>query len=263
MPTKMIDGYTAHLRSETRSSRTIGDRRRVLLILDQDLPHGLERACADEIVEWLWRDGLKVSSRETYYGAIAGFYAWAYRAEILDYNPMDHVTRPRVPNRMPRPCTDDELRRILATAAEPYNTWALIAAYAGARCLEISRLQRDQITQQSMMLLGKGTKLRPVPTHPAIWDRVRDLPPGRITEYDERYISIRTAVYLRRSLKMPGMSLHRLRHWFGTNVQRLHKDLRVTQQLMGHADPRTTAGYALVADEDARVAVNLLPTLGD
>lgn len=260
-PTKLIDGYAAHLRSETRSRRTIGDRRRVLTVLDQDLPHGLEMACADELIEWLWRDGLSIGSRETYYGAIAGFYTWAYKAGILDYNPTEYMTRPRVPNRMPRPCTDDELRAILARAVEPFNTWALIAAYGGLRCIEISRLRREQITQQSMMLLGKGTKLRPVPTHPAIWERVRELPPGPITEYDERWISIRTAVYFRRSLKMPGMSLHRLRHWFGTNVQRLHRDLRVTQQLMGHADPRTTAGYALVADEDARAAVNLLPNL--
>jgi len=263
MTTDLIDGYAAHLRSESRSKRTIDERRATLTRLDAQLPYGLEAACADELVTWLWRDGLSQGSRETYYGAISGFFRWAAQVGILDFDPTEHISRPRVPERLPRPCTDEQLTAVLTRAAEPYRTRALLAAYGGLRCIEISRLHREHITEKLITLRGKGDKPRLVPTHPAIWAVVEGLPAGPLTEHDARYISIRSAVYFTRSLGMPGMTIHRARHWFGTMVQRLHKDLRVTQQLMGHANPRTTAGYALVADEDAQAAVNLLPTLGD
>lgn len=263
MATDLIEGYAAYLRSESSSKRTIDERRATLTRLNNALPYGLEAACADELTTWLWRDGLSIGSRETYYSAIAGFFRWANKAGILDFDPTELMTRPKVPTRLPRPCTDEQLTEILNRAAEPYRLWALLAAYGGLRCIEISRLHREHITAQTMTLRGKGGKPRSVPTHPVIWDQVKQLPAGPLTEHDARFISIRTAVYFGRSLKMKGMTMHRFRHWFGTTVQRRHKDLRVTQQLMGHANPATTAGYALVADEDAQTAVNLLPSLGD
>lgn len=263
MATDLIDGYAAHLRSESRSQRTIGDRRRILTVLDTDLPLGLDLACAEELKEWLWRDGLTLSSRETYYGAIAGFYRWAYSADILDFNPAELLTRPRPPKRLPRPVTDEQLADVLGRACEPYQLWVLLAAYAGLRCVDIARLRREHITQERLMVWrSKGDKPRSVPTHQSVWDAVNRMPQGPITDHDERHISIRAAVYFSRSLHLPGVTLHRFRHWFGTTVQKLYRDLRVTQELMGHADPASTAGYALVVDQQKTAAIGLLPSFG-
>ncbi|WP_072061066.1 tyrosine-type recombinase/integrase [Crocosphaera watsonii] len=44
------------------------------------------------------------------------------------------------------------------------------------------------------------------------------------------------------------MSAHSLRHTAGTLAIRAGSDLRQVQDLLGHADPRTTALYAHVAD---------------
>jgi site-specific recombinase XerD len=65
--------------------------------------------------------------------------------------------------------------------------------------------------------------------------------------------------YFHRNLHMHGVRMHRFRHWFGTMIQRLYKDILVTQRLLGHASPATTAGYVLVAAEQTRAAVDLLP----
>jgi len=259
--TDLIEGYCAHLRQASSSPHTIDDRRRILTVLDRDMPYGLDGANADELVAWLWRDGLSLSTRETYYGALNGFFAWAHRKGILDWNPCDEIDRPKPGNRLPKPLSDDELAHILANAAEPYRLWMTIAAYAGARCVEISRLHREDVTTDTTALHGKGNKLRVVGTHPVLWEAVEHLPAGLITDRDSRYISIRAAVYFRRTMQMPGVSLHRGRHWFGTQIQRLYKDLRVTQQAMGHANPRTTAGYALVVAEQVSAAVAMLPRL--
>lgn len=260
MATDLIAGYLAHLREASSSARTVDERGKTLHRIHRDLPYGLDVACTDELREWLWRDGLSQGSRETYYSAIKGFFTWAVKANYLDFNPAEELIRPKTPKRLPRPITDEELQYLLAHCVEPYRLWVLLAAYGGLRCLEISRLRREHINRQTMTLpLGKGDKPRGVPTHPAVWEAVRNLPRGPVSIQDARYISIRFSVYASRDLRMPGVTLHRCRHWFGTNVQRLYKNLRVTQALLGHADPRTTAGYAAITDEESATAISLLP----
>ena len=46
-------------------------------------------------------------------------------------------------------------------------------------------------------------------------------------------------------------TLHQLRHAFATEVYRASRDLRLTQELMGHAHPNTTAIYAAYSPGDA------------
>jgi integrase len=48
---------------------------------------------------------------------------------------------------------------------------------------------------------------------------------------------------------------HQLRHWFGTNIYAASRDIRLTQELMGHASPITTAGYVAWAVLDAEETV--------
>jgi site-specific recombinase XerD len=63
---------------------------------------------------------------------------------------------------------------------------------------------------------------------------------------------VRTIVdaHLRRlDLKRPGLSNHALRHTGATLAYKYTHDLRAVQDLLGHADPRTTARYARVVDK--------------
>jgi site-specific recombinase XerD len=56
--------------------------------------------------------------------------------------------------------------------------------------------------------------------------------------------------HLRRlELKRPGLSGHALRHTGATLAYKYTHDLRAVQDLLGHADPRTTARYARVVDK--------------
>jgi integrase len=57
-------------------------------------------------------------------------------------------------------------------------------------------------------------------------------------------------------------SLHQLRHWFGTSLYRQTHDLRLTQAMLGHASPSTTAGYAAYDNSDAAAAIASLPAPG-
>ena len=55
------------------------------------------------------------------------------------------------------------------------------------------------------------------------------------------------------------VTLHQLRHRFGTQAYRACHDLRTVQELLGHADPATTAGYAAYDRGAAAEVVGKIP----
>jgi site-specific recombinase XerD len=51
---------------------------------------------------------------------------------------------------------------------------------------------------------------------------------------------------------------HQLRHWFATQAYRGSRDLRVVQELLGHASPTTTAIYTAFSRTESVRAVSAL-----
>lgn len=257
----LIEAYQAHLRERSCSARTIRDYAYHLRRADAGLPHGLDAAHEQELKAWLWRGDLKPSSRVVIYAALKGFFNWAVDAGIFAFAPSERLIRPRVREGVPRVATDDTVRMILTEAKQPYRLWATIAAYSGARCIEIFRMDRADITPQSTLLHGKGDKDRSVPTHPALWAAVKDLPAGPIVVGlpDEQALSNRFSRYCRTHYKVT-MSLHRFRGWFATTAYNATKDPRAVQVLLGHSNLATTTRYIAAAIPQQRAAVDGLPT---
>lgn len=262
----LIRLYQAHLRERECTDATIRTFTRTLHVVDRELPYGLEQANEEEIRAWVWRDGLKAASRNSYYSALAGFFRWAVdHAGILDFDPTRRIARPKVPPRIPRVAADDHVARVLTEATSPFVLWAKIAAYEGARCIEIHRMRREHITaQRTLIPRGKGDKPRVLPTHPIVWDAVRDLPPGPlVTTHDHENLMSRDFInHVQRRLGLRGVSLHRLRGWWATHMYRQTKDLLSVQQGMGHANPKETAGYIDIEDTELAALVAGLPTFG-
>jgi site-specific recombinase XerC len=80
--------------------------------------------------------------------------------------------------------------------------------------------------------------------------------------YTGRAISRNSITYLHVELAMPTMHLHRLRHWYATSTLEACRDLRVVQELLGHASVATTQVYTKVSNRRSRAAVAALPSLG-
>jgi integrase/recombinase XerC len=143
----------------------------------------------------------------------------------------------------------------------------LLAAYAGLRCIEISRLDREHVTEHTITVAGKGDQAGTVPTHPHIWAAVRHLPPGPLVldrhgrRMRERTLSTRFSHYARLKLGLP-VSMHQMRHWAGTECQRAVGDVRVTQEFLRHESITSTMIYTQVSDRQLVAAVNSLPTIG-
>lgn len=266
----MIAAYLEHLRRAGRTDDTIRDRREVLHRFNRAMTGGIGGADDKEIGAWLYRDDWKQNTKAAYYMALKSFYGWATRPHDLwlEGNPMAYLEPIKTVRGIPRPVSDEELRRVLTESAEPFRTWATLAAYAGLRCIEISRLDREHITDQTLIVVrGKGDKPRAHDTDPYVWAAVKDLPRGPIARTPDGQratafeVSATAALHFRRQLKMPGVSLHRLRHWLGVTTQRIYKDIRVTQAVLGHSSLTSTQVYTDATGEQQRQARAMLPRL--
>lgn len=254
----LIEDYLAHLRYLRRSPDTIKTWASVLRRAHRDLPYGLPSATEEELIDWLGRCRT-ARTQSCYTTAIAGFFRWAVAKRRLDFDPSAELPRPKPPRRLPRPATPEQVQLILTTAPQPVRLWSTIAFYAGARCIEIAQLRREHVTEQWTRLLGKGDQERQVPTHPALWAVVRDLPPGPITTADKGEISRRSwAAYRRMGIET---SIHKLRTALATAALQATGDLAAVQDILGHADPATTRIYASPSEAQMRAAIQAVPAV--
>lgn len=266
----LIAEYLEHERQAGHTDATIRGRREMLTRLNATLPYGVGQTSTAELAAWLYNDAWSRNTKATYYTTLRSFYGWAASpvGGWINFDPtcdLEKVTRVKG---VARPVTDDQLRRLLTESAQPFRMWATIAAYQGLRCIEISRLDREFITEDQLIVAkGKGGRPRVLDTHPDVWSAVRDMPAGpvartltgdRASAYD---VSMTSAIYFRRELKMPGVSLHRLRHWLGVTMQREYRDIRVTQRALGHASLDSTQIYTAATDDQLRAARAMLPRL--
>lgn len=265
----LIDEYLEHLRQASATPATIDGRRKILLRLHRDLPYGIATTHEEELRRWLYRDEWSTNTKATYWIALRGFYRWATDPAdpCLDWDPTATLPPVRTARGVARPVTDEQLRRILTEAVQPYRLWATIAAYQGLRCIEIAGLDREHVTEATLHVVrGKGGRARVHDTDPYVWAAVRDLPPGPVARWKGRRatafeVSSNAALYFRRQLDMPGVALHRLRHWLGVTVQREYRDPRVTQEVLGHSALSSTQIYTMATAEQQRAARALLPRL--
>lgn len=267
----LLPRFAEHLADLSRSPRTIRAYQRTLVQLDRELPYGADVATENELRAWLRRpkngtvdEPLSLASRAVYHSAIRAFYQWAVQAGIIDFDPSAELTRPRVPEGLPRVAFDDQVIRLLTQAREPYRLWAQLAAFAGLRRLEVWRLHREHVTERSIRVYrGKGNKPREIPTHPIIWDAVKDRPAGPlVTLPSEKRLGDDFITYCQKRLDMREMSMHRIRGWFATSGYRHTHDIQALRRLLGHASLNTTARYIGVADDQLQAIIAAVPTFG-
>lgn len=270
----MYPSVSAHLewcRAAGYSDNTVDDRRKLLVRIASDLGP-LAITDPDQLTRWFAHDGWSAQTRATYQSHLRGYFEWAVRAGRQPTNPMDRLQRPSVPKRAPRPAHPSIFARIVAAATDPWRTAALLARYAGLRCCEIARLRREDVTEEDLVVVGKGGRLDILPTHPRIWAAVRSRPQGLLVTnrwggaYPPDTLSNRFGEVMR-GLGYPGVTLHPLRHLYATTLLRAREhggagaNLRVVQELCRHASPATTAVYTQVTDEERRTAIAALPAV--
>lgn len=148
----------------------------------------------------------------------------------------------------------------------PEGTACLIGLCMGLRREEIAAFDWTQVSPglDWYTVYGKGNIVEDVPLHETVRDEIngrqsayRYLFPGKRTAYvNPATVSVwvgqigRAAGLPDRVNKagelVPGLTPHKLRHTFITDIHDRYGDLRVAQEMARHVSPETTAGYTRV-----------------
>lgn len=206
---------------------------------------------------------------------LRSFFKWLVIEELRDDDPTTRVPRPKLPKRLPNPIPEHLMSEAIRTSPERVAPWYLLAGYAGLRACEVAPLRADDLWwHHSPPLIhvrdGKGGVEGHVPISPVLEPILRGLPKrgylfaardGKLGPVKPWTVSQLGNNHLH-SIGILHHTFHSFRHRFGTQLYRLTKDLRQTQELMRHASPSSTAGYTAVDVTEAAGIVAALPAVG-
>jgi integrase/recombinase XerC len=203
--------------------------------------------------------------------AVRSLYRWLAREGVVEQNPAKLVSTPRLPKKLPRVPTIEEMNSVLdgrmaEAAAFPERDQLILELLygCGIRNSELTGINIDDIrlSAEAILIRGKGKKERYVPfggsaksaliaylpeRQKALADLHQNTPAllinrrgGRLTTRSVGRIVKKIAVAKGLS---PDVHPHTLRHAFGTHMLEEGADLRAIQELLGHERLATTQRY--------------------
>lgn len=222
----------------------------------------------------------RLSSESVYLeiAALRAFYRFAEQEKLLPANVAEHLSLPRRWQRLPKALTDSEMEALLApeVPATPQTLCdqaILELAYAsGLRLSELRGLRLEQLHLEAgfINVVGKGNKERVVPVgQKAVVALNQYLESGRpklvtrrspgnvfLTQRGTPFAAVTMWLRVKRRVRRSGVSRnvtpHMLRHSFATHLLEHGADLRVIQELLGHATISTTEVYTHVTGSRLR-----------
>lgn len=212
--------------------------------------------------------------------AVRGFHRFAVRDGLATADPAAAVRPPTPAKRLPKALPLSDIERILDAAGAPGTPLALrdralleLLYGTGARISEAVGLDVDDVDLEtrSVLLRGKGSKERVVPfgahaqaaleaylvrargvlSQPGVGGAALFLNArgGRLSRQSAWTVLVRAAD---RAGVTAEVSPHTLRHSFATHLLDGGADVRVVQELLGHASVTTTQVYTLVTVDSLR-----------
>ncbi|MBP1178980.1 integrase/recombinase XerD [Methylobacterium sp. PvR107] len=238
--------------------------------------------------------GLKASSAARRLSCVRGFHKFLYAEGDARADPSVAVSGPRRGRVLPKILSVAEVDRLLATAQEAVAAeqapgparrarrmlGLLELLYAtGLRVSELVALPRAAgvSRERYLFIKGKGGRERLVPLTEAAraamaahlaavpeesaWLFPADSDSGHLTR--QAFARDLKAAAVAAGLRPDRVSPHVLRHAFASHLLQNGADLRIVQELLGHADISTTQIYTHVLDERLKAMVRDLHPLMD
>ena len=243
------------------------------------------------IVGLLTQSGLAQSSINRFLSSLKGFYKYA-ATEYLVANPMVDISQFKIARKLPKALSISEVSSLIDSTNNPANPVSLrdraiveILYGTGARVAELVGIDINDISKDSLdgeeitilKLRGKGSKERLVPlgkfANDAIENYLVRLRPALLAKNSQNeralFLNSRGTRLTRQSAwstvlkaaKETGLegrvSPHVFRHSYATHLLDGGADIRVVQELLGHASVTTTQIYTLVTIDKVRESYSL------
>jgi integrase/recombinase XerD len=243
------------------------------------------------LIGHLSEEGLSPSSINRFLSSLKGFFKYA----ALEYqvaNPMLDTNQFKIARKLPKALSVDEISRLIESTANPADPAALrdraileILYGTGARVAELVSLDVHDISKDDfegeeitiIKLRGKGSKERLVPLGKyalsALDDYLVRLRPALVAKNSQgeralflnargtrlsRQSAWTTVLKAAEAVGLQGrVSPHVFRHSYATHLLDGGADIRVVQELLGHASVTTTQIYTLVTIDKVRESYSL------
>lgn len=199
--------------------------------------------------------------------SLRGFFKWVCANEHSPVNPTLTLEQPKVPQRLPKVMTMQEINEILNQDLSKIQRVMLELLYGcGLRVSELVNLKINDYDLKGKFLecTGKGSKDRIVPMGNKACEAVKDYLPERdflvqkfnlktkqllINEKGKNVTRQEVYTFIHEQGKKihKAISPHTLRHSFATHLLENGADLRVVQELLGHSDVSTTQLYTHIS----------------
>jgi integrase/recombinase XerD len=222
--------------------------------------------------------GLAPTSLRRRAASIRGFYRFAFGEGLIAVDVASHIDLPRQPRLLPETLTVEEVERLLDAAPDLRGRTLLELLYAaGLRVSEALGLDREDLSIDGgfVRVIGKGDRERLVPVGDIALDWLgRWLEEGRpslleagkagferggplfLGDRGRRLARQQAFAIVRAAARRAGLpervSPHTLRHSFATHLLEGGADLRIVQELLGHASISTTQLYTHLTGERVR-----------
>src|SRR6266481_9610501 len=272
---KAVADFLHHLRERNASQHTIKAYSRDLALFAvyagsrglKDIDHIAVRGFLSQLYE----KGLSKTSVARALAAVRSLYRWLAREGMVEQNPAKLVSTPKLPKKLPRVPTIEEMNTVLDSpmpevAAFPERDRLLLELLygCGIRNSELIGINVDDIrvSNEAILIRGKGKKERYVPFGDAVKSALapylnvrqsvlsecrKNTPALLINQRGGRLTTRSVGRIIKKIAVAKGLSPdvhpHTLRHAFGTHMLEEGADLRAIQELLGHERLATTQRY--------------------
>lgn len=199
--------------------------------------------------------------------SLRGFFKWLCANDFCKTDPTLTLEQPKLPKRLPKVMTVQEMETILNQDLDELHTVILELLYGcGLRVSELANICINDIDIKSKYLqcTGKGSKERIVPLGKKAVNALKKFLPVRDFSVQKNKIEtkhllvddngriltrqdIYTFIHEQGEKIHKHISPHTLRHSFATHLLENGADLRIVQELLGHSDVSTTQLYTHVS----------------
>jgi len=219
----------------------------------------------------LYERGLSKASVARSLAAVRSLYRWLAQEGVVERNPAALVSTPRLPKKLPRVPTIEEMNSVLdgqmpEVAAFPERDRLMLELLygCGIRNSELIVINLDDIrlSAEAILIRGKGKKERYVPFGDSVKAALAAYLPVRQRVLGEQKQNTHALLINQRGGRLttrsvgriikkiavakglsPDVHPHTLRHAFGTHMLEEGADLRAIQEMLGHERLSTTQRY--------------------